>query len=50
MSKGKITDLKEELIELLTIQIALDDKLHKYREILTKLAIRLTKLESDIKE
>jgi len=43
-------DRNEELIDLLTIQIALDDKLHKFQGILTNLAIRIKKLEDDMKE
>ena len=39
---------KEELTEILTIQVALDDKLHRIQKILTNLAIRIKKLEDEI--
>jgi len=42
-------EIKEELIELQTIQIALDDKLHRFQKILTNLAIRVKVLEDKIK-
>ena len=43
-------DLREELIELQTIQIALDDKLHRFQKILTNLAVRINKIEDELKE
>ena len=42
-------NLKDELIELQTIFILLDDKLHKYQGFLNKLKERIEKLEEIIK-
>ena len=41
-------EIKEELIELQTIQIALDDKLHKFEEILSRLKARINDLANTI--
>jgi hypothetical protein len=43
-------DVKDELVELLTIQIALDDKIHKVQKVLANLAIRIKVLEDEIRE
>jgi hypothetical protein len=43
-------DFLEELTELQTIQIALDDKIHRFQKILTNLAIRINVLEERIKQ
>ena len=41
-------DLKDELIEIQTIQILLDAKLHRYLEMMMKLKLRIINLEHEI--
>lgn len=48
MTEMTTTELKDELIELQTIQIALDDKLHRFEEILSKLKVRIDDLANTI--
>ena len=48
IKEGVIVDkaeIKEEIIEIQTIQIAVDDKLHRILEIMSKLGKRIDKLE-----
>ena len=42
-------DIREELIVLQTIQVLLDAKLHKFQEIMSRLADRIETLEQEVK-
>ena len=44
-----MVDVKDELVQIQTIQVLLDDKLHKFQEILTRLDVRIDALEKEIK-
>ena len=41
-------DIEEEIIAIQTIEIALDDKLHRYLEMLARLKLRIINLEHEI--
>ena len=41
-------ELKDELIELQTIQIALDDKLHRFQKVMANLTVRIKIIEEKI--
>ena len=43
-------DPKEELVEILTVQLALDDKLHKIQALQTKLSKRIDDLKKEIEK
>ena len=43
-----LEELKQELVNTQTIQILLDNKLHRYLETLTRLQIKIEKLEKEV--
>ena len=47
---GGIMDIKEEIIELKTITVLLDDKQHRIQEIIQRVNKRLEKVENYIRE
>jgi len=42
--------IREEIIEIKTIQILLDDKIHRIQDLITRLSKRIEKIEDGIRE
>jgi len=47
---GGTMDYKEEIVELKTITVLLDDKLHRIQDILSRVNKRLDKVEEMLRE
>lgn len=43
-------DIKQELIDIQTIQILLDDKMHRFADVQDKLSKKIKALEKEIEE
>ena len=42
--------IKDEIIELKTIEILLDDKIHRIQDLLSRMSKRLDKIEDELRE
>ena len=42
--------IEEEIIELKTIEILLDDKIHRIQDLLSRMSKRLDKIENELRE